>query len=261
MEKSRFVELAPSYYALAIAVHFVESGETYSYRASIRETFTASSTRYDPNPYNYIGNDVLFWRGVRTAEILGLIEIIPDEFGPPLYKKSEEFGDILNSLAQDKQSPFYKHQLAGSNGRSWLLTALHTVNERYKELQVESQDFNKTDQEWEPIPLDRRNEKLQEATKLLDQTIEELRSDNGYGATNIEEKNFVLEKLQSAARRLKKETQTSWMYVKEFALDPLSLLVRRFGEAAIGITAVAARTALIEWLKSVGVKVLESLFK
>jgi hypothetical protein len=91
------------------------------------------------------------------------------------------------------------------------------------------------DDDWTPIPLDREDPDQRTALKALEKTIEELRGDNGYAATNPEEKAFVQDKLSAVVKRLRDDSQISWMYLNEFAFRPLGILIKRFGQAAIGI--------------------------
>jgi hypothetical protein len=112
---------------------------------------------------------------------------------------------------------------------------------------------------WAPIPLDRNDLQQEQAAEALDRIIEELRGDNGYAATNPEEKAFVQDKLSAVARRLKEDSQISWMYLQEFAFKPLGILIKRFGGAAIGIAAATAKDAFVSWLKSKGIAFLDNV--
>jgi hypothetical protein len=141
-------------------------------------------------------------------------------------------------------------------------------DERYSSIEKElglggevSEAVSTDDTAWEPIPLDRADELQQKAIKALDQTIEELRGSNGYNVVNSDEKVFVHDKLAAVAKRLKDDSQISWMYLQEFAIKPLGIIIKRFGGAAIGIAAVAAKEALSTWLKSKGISLLDSFIK
>lgn len=121
--------------------------------------------------------------------------------------------------------------------------------------------FSENIDPWEPIPVERAGEELLEVEKTLTETVEAVRSDNGYSATFAEERKFVLEKLMGFAQRLKQDTQIAWMYVNEFAIKPLGLLIARFGNATVGLLAEATRKAIIDWLKSKGFAALADLIK
>ena len=113
---------------------------------------------------------------------------------------------------------------------------------------------------WEPIPLDREDTLQKQATAALDRVMEELRKDNGYGVSYPEEKAFIQDKLSTLAQRLKNSSQISWMYLSEFAIKPLGMLITRFGKASIGIAASAAKEAISSWLKSKGIHFLDDVF-
>jgi hypothetical protein len=93
----------------------------------------------------------------------------------------------------------------------------------------------------------------------LDKVVDELRGDNGYAATNPEEKAYVQDKLLAVTKRLKDASQISGMYLSEFAFKPLAIIIKRFGGAALGVAAAAAKEALASWLKSKGISFLDGL--
>lgn len=259
MEKDHFVDMAPYYYALAIAVSLRDEKAEYTYRDSIRSDYSGKTSI--GRDYNYLGIDALFERGVFILADLSFLSIIPDDFGPSLYKRSQESEGVWEKLILDHKLPFYKYSIAGPTAKTWLLQALNSINSRYSEMKIEPADFEKENVGWEPIPLDRSNEKLHEATAALERTIEAVRVDNGYASTRPEEKAYVMDNLRAAAKKLKEDESVSWMFLKKYTLEPLGILSRRFGQAAIGITALATRTAILDWLKGIGVRVLESFFK
>jgi hypothetical protein len=283
MDKAEFIKSAPMYYALAIAVAFMSvSNDGYLSEQSIKNEYSAEDG--DGDHFNYLATDPLFIEGIAILAKSQIIEIVPDRFGPPLFKRDAAFDDNFIKLCQDTSSPFFKYSRLGRGGRLWLSGALLSVNHAYLSLGIKPGDFKdpllqlealfldnldetqeqipleSSDQDWEPLPLDRTDEKLQAAIERLDETVEQLRSDNGYAATHPEEKSYVLDKLQAVTRRLKEDTQISVKYLKDYAFEPLGILIKSFGKAAIGIFAEGAKTALIEWLKREGINILEKFF-
>lgn len=256
MEKGRFVELAPLYYAVAVAfsLRFAEAQTE-----GTLEEFIAAGTGDSLRAREV--NGVLLKHGIKIAHELGLVDVIGDEFAPNILRRRASYWDAWRKSIENEHSPFAKFEAAGDGARDWLRRAIDSVNHNFKELAIEEADFEQKHHEWEPIPLDRADKNLQEATKKLDETIEELRKDNGYASTHPEEKTYVLEKLRAVSKRLKEDTQISWMYIRDFALAPLGILAQRFGRAAIGILATAARKTLTDWLKSRGINVLDDLMK
>jgi hypothetical protein len=263
MDKAEFVKSAPMYYALAIAVALRNSPDNsdFIYEPRIRELY-----KLEIEP--------LFNQAVMILLRFDMIHYAAEKFTPSLLMKSESFNAAFTLLAEDVNSPFFIYSRLRKGWRSWLEDALTSVNDSYHDfkLEIEASDFDTPDQkqeqiptetsnqQWEPIPLDRTEEKLQAAIGVLDETVEQLRSDNGYAEAHPQEKSYVLDKLRAVTKRLKEDTQISVMYLRNFAFEPLRILTKRFGKAAIGLSAGAATDALKEWLKREGINVLEKFF-
>jgi hypothetical protein len=145
---------------------------------------------------------------------------------------------------------FLKYKQVGT--KIWLRSALASVNEQYDHLNVKAADFGRAalEDKWEPIPLDRKDPTLKEATKAVDAVIEAVEADNGYAVHAPSEREYVLSRLKAVSETLKQKAQIHWMDVKTFALEPLGRLIKRFGPAAVGTVAVVARKAIFEWLKA-----------
>jgi hypothetical protein len=204
----------------------------------------------------------------------GWVDSIDDEFAALFIRKN---GRLVEAPASDRkfQKLHEKYESLGSAKDAWLDSALVSVldgfeidelNEILSEISLtKSQDEQNaptaSDEDWSPIPLDRNDLKQTKAVEALEKIVEELRGDNGYAATNPEEKAYVQDKLLAVTKRLKDETQISWMYLSEFAFKPLGILIRRFGGAAVGIAATAAKESLVSWLKSRGISFLDDILK
>ncbi len=256
MDRRRFLDTAPAYYGLAIVAYLAEAGERLAYRSGIQSNY---SVEYEEGVVDHLDLDDLFAAGAKHIVGLGLIEIIKDDFGPDLYKLADEFLNRWSALQEDKGSLYYKYAAAGDTKRQWLLSALRSVKQRYEELGITTEDFGDNAPDWAPIPLERDDEGLQALIGEIDKVAEQVRGDNGYGTQHGEEKTYVLEKLRSVSKRLKEDTTISWLYLREFAIEPLLILGRRFGKAAIGIAAEAAKAVLKEWLKKKGITFLDNI--
>lgn len=257
MNRHRFIEVAPVYYGLAIATFFQNTNSLdFAYKNTFAEYYV---TDPDRGRIEHLHNDILFKVGADYAAKEGLIEVINDDFGPVIYKASEKLGENWQRLATDKSLPFFKYDSVGNGGFRWLTAALDNVNDRYSELGIGAEDFDGLNTEWEPIPLERHDQDLAQAIARIDDVIQSVRSENGYSASFLEERNYVLDKLQSVSKRLKEDFQISYIYLREFALEPLIILVRRFHEAAIGVAATAAKEAIKEWLKRKGINFLDGV--
>jgi hypothetical protein len=245
MDKGEFVEKAPVYYTLALAVALRDlSGPN-----TVAELDRALASA-DPTTIRVLEQPVLVDKAIKILHDANVIQIIEDDFGPTLYKSSvKQLDEWLRGAARDKFplfQKFYEHQ-----NRVWLLEAVTNVNRTYEQLGVTSSDFDeaKVETQWEPIPLDRSDEKLQAATKAIDDAIENIEADNGYAVHAPGEREYVLSNLKTMSKMLKEQTQIYWMQVKTFGIDPLTRVATRFGRGAVGVVASAAKDAIIDWLK------------
>jgi hypothetical protein len=213
----------------------------------------------EDDDFSRLGNGFLFDKAIEWLVRHRMIECILDDFGPPIYRQLPSLEHEWENLALIDDNPFSKYDSVGQS-RSWLVSALDKLNETYTELGISASDFENPDAAWQPLPLDRKSIALQVAIDAIDKTVEQVRSDNGYNATLPEERNFVLDALSRASQILREASTTSTRYIKVFVFDPLLIVAQRFKGAALGITATAAKEAIIEWLKEVGVAVLKNLF-
>lgn len=257
VDRNRFLEIAPRYYAVAIADFFSTHGNGASQKTIMKDYFGDDDSNDPDSRYNYIEKNVLFDRAVDVLLQLKMIEVTTDDFGPPIFETSTTFSTTWHELKKDKTTPFYKHSI----DESWLRSALLEINREYDRLGIKENDFEKPELEWEPLPLDRNTSELQEVTKKLDEVIEHVRSDNGYGATLPEEKSYVLDSLTTTAQKLEKNDTISWGYLQKHAFEPLKTVLRRFKDSATGAIATGLRTALEAWVKSQGIEALNHLWK
>ena len=144
MDRDRFIDVAPYYYALGIASFFKEFfGQEYATKVTIRGRFWEETGNSDPgNSYNYLQKDVLFDKAIFLLVKHKMIVVLPDEFGPDLYAKGERFDEGWQLLASDKTLPFYKLDLDQS-AKHWLYDALVSVNDRYDDLGIALSDFER----------------------------------------------------------------------------------------------------------------------
>jgi hypothetical protein len=262
MEKSRFVAIAHLYYALAVAEALRTSNWTGPLlKEDILSKFSVTDDNGDPeDPFCYLGEKLILDRAIAWMVENELVQLITDDYGPTMYKITDQWDVAYRQIREDRDLPFIRYHQA-SDKNKWLLTALKNLNLDFHRLEIQQEDFDEPDRDWEPIPLDRRDAHLQQAISALDETIEQVRADNGYNANLPEERNYVLAGLMETARVLKTATSTSLPFVRKYALDPLTTLIRRFKGAAMAIVATGARDAIVEFIKQHGIKILEYLIK
>lgn len=260
MDKSHFVKVAPAYYAVAIVAYFTDTGVDAASYNSIEGYYTVADGASPEDTVCYIDVYVLFDEAVNWLAERGLVREIRDDFGPSIYSLAPGAAIILEDLQRDPSTPFAKYNLL-KDRQDWLRSALLSLNETYSRLGITREDFEQSDRDWEPLPLDRSDPQLQKAIGALNETIEQVRADNGYNATYPEERNYVLTSLSAAYKRLTEDASISVAWMRTFAFDPLAALLRRFKDAALGLIAAAAREALKEWLKRHGITILDDIFK
>jgi hypothetical protein len=261
MEKFEFISSAASYYAVAIAIS-VRTVEAATIR-TIQRRFTTDN---ENEPYQeFLQKKELMKLGMTIAENFGLVVVVRDQFGSEIIKRANDYENAWHEAAENSYGPFHRYALAGIDGDDWLRGALESINQKFDALDIKPADFEKlkeldeSSDGWAPIPLERPDEKLENVVEALEATIEELRGDNGYGTKRPEEKAYILEKLRPVTKRLKEDLEISWMYLKNFALEPLTLLIKRFGQAALGIAAASAKEAIKSWLKGKGISFLDDI--
>jgi Skp family chaperone for outer membrane proteins len=197
----------------------------------------------------------VFWHALHILVDKKMLEQITADFGPPLYRRTETFPPEWEEMKKQDRSPAYKFALDPQR-TAWLANALLAVNNACDEQKITQEDFLKPEAEWEPIPIDRTDPKLQKVTEAIDKAIQAVEEDNGYNATMPEEKAFVVDSLKAATEKLKKDNAISYAYLKRKAIDTLDILIRRFGKGSVGLVAQAARAAIFDWLKDIGSQLL-----
>jgi hypothetical protein len=264
MEMAELRRKAIPYYACYISRLFNTPGSTHT----INEIHLASAVDTgDPADRGFYLNDLdLIERAIEYLETAHVVRTITDEFAPRIVIQHPNFFENLSNLRSQEDTVFGRYALAGEGRVTWLLQALSKIKTQLEEGKEEEGEkrrkngLSDTDS-WEPIPLDRNDPSQELATKALDRIIEELRGDNGYATEHPEEKAFVQDKLFAVSKRFKEQTQISWMYLREFAFVPLTMLMKRFGGAAIGVAAATCKDVLTSWLKSKGISFLDDVLK
>jgi hypothetical protein len=241
VERNRLVELAPQYYQIGICAVFAKGSKI----ASSNTLWSDINANHSPT----------FWHTLNLLVENNLVEVIKDDFGPPLYRKTDKFDAKWKEIKDRPDTPAFRYNL-DPKGDVWLTQAIQSVNKALKDQDVKPEDFSKPDAEWEPLPVERSNPKLQKATAQLEKTIEAAEADNGYAANVPEERKLVVENLKDTVEKLKNDDTISYAYLKRQAIDALDMVIRRFGSASLGLAAQAARAALFDWLKEIGKKAL-----
>jgi hypothetical protein len=258
MSISELKAKAIPYYACYIAqkILFNESATTLSLRDD--SWFSGD----DEDAAQYLLNDYeLVSAALKFLEERDILQFIQDEFGPDIVARNGAHKDAVRKLSDEPGTVFAKFKLAGEGRHYWLRSALISINSRLENYEASVAQESSSLDKWAPIPLDHEDKAQIAAIATLEKVAEALRTDNGYSSEHPGEKAFVQDKLSAAIKRLKEDAEISTMYVNEFALKPLSILVKRFGTAAIGVGAATAKDTIQSWLKSKGIQMLNEFLK
>lgn len=245
MSKIDFVKKAPIYYALAIA--------------STMSRATAMLTRSDiDNDWDkqtlVMSHNAVWNAATQLLEADGVIEVVRDEFGPNLYRGTLNTSKWLHTTAPEQYDAAAKFK---NSGRGWLRPALDEVNSRYYSLSMGDDDFNLVEEsEWQPLPIDRNDERFQTAERAIDEAIQSIEGDNGYAVHAAEERSYVLSNLKAFKQYVSENTSIYIEQVNVFVVQPLGRAIARFGGAAVGLAASAAKQAVFDWIKANASKLL-----
>jgi hypothetical protein len=250
IDRKRFIDVSPIYYAMAICDFFSSSRDVAS-EADILSRYSITESP-EQDYYCFLQKPAVFNKAVEWLADRGMIEALFDDFGPPIFRATAELSAQFDALTEDPALPFRKFQ-AVDNKRDWLERASTKLNETYDELEMSAQEFQVDVDEWSPIPLDRDDPNLMRAIEVLDEMVAQAEADNGYAATYPEERRYVIDSLKTGAAALKNERTTSASYLRRFVFDPLGRLLLRFGETALALSIQTLKEAFKEYLKQRGI--------
>lgn len=259
MDKGRFLEIAPQYYALAIAYYFNDRDSYSATVEQISERLEGELSQIgEVNVGGLLMNVALCDMALKWLTIRGLVRVIEDDFAPTTIVRTVNFRARYIEACSEFDSPFEKFGILKSS-TAWLRDALLQVEALADKFGVSSADYEALDNEWTPLLIDREEPEFTAALQKVEEAVEEIRSDNGYAATFPDERDFVLERLSALVNRLRNASSISFAYVKRNGLDTLSRLVRRFVGAAKELAFAAAREAVKDWLRKRGITFLDHI--
>ncbi len=110
-----------------------------------------------------------------------------------------------------------------------------------------SSSLDVSDQDWQPLKIDRESSQFKEAVGSLESAIQTIQGDNGFADALPDVRKEILSSLEQGAADIKSGNVTLGK-IKEKTLRPLKWLAEKFSGAIIGEAAKAAFIKLIAWL-------------
>jgi hypothetical protein len=246
MDRHSFVERAPQYYALALALAAVKLEQEVFTESQLQQLLVSEHLGFN----SVFRFEPLIQAGMRLLVEAAVIEISKEDFGPNLYRRTPALTWEWMFEGDGLKIPVFARYGELQN-LPWLAEALADIDQSFQNLGLSHEDFEQPPLSvWEPLPLDRTDEDLRDATAKVDEAIAQIEADNGYAANVPGERDYVVESLKSFSTTLKESVQITGMQVKTFALDPLNAVIQRFKGAALALVAGAAKEAIGVWLKA-----------
>jgi len=257
MDKDRFLETAPRYYALALVWFFMRRPLALAPLSAITGTYATSDEADPEEPRSLIEKVPLLDQAVQWLEQLGLLSVYPDDFAPTLFSRPSDFSENWDRLISQPDgelfSRFVRVWTSEAQVDEWLRSTLYKVNITYEQLKIQPSDFKQPDQVWAPIPVEHDQPEVQAVIEATDDAVEKIRSDNGYAATYPEERSYVVDGLQAFGRRLREAGTISLPYIKQYAIEPIARATKTLGRSVGGIAIEVLKARLKEWLMKQGV--------
>lgn len=125
------------------------------------------------------------------------------------------------------------------------------VEEAQELIRYAVQEGKFEESEWEPLPIDRRSPEYVSAVSALEGAFEIISGDNGYAATQPEERSQIVWSLKEGFRAIK-EHMPSRAQVIALVVQPLRYMSKKFADTAMGLAAKGAVAKIIEWLAGLG---------
>lgn len=193
---------------------------------------TSKSTAFGET-YNvdYFEKSNLFEEAIKSLDKTSAIKVIDDPYGPKFLKVLKvgllyEFEENEPNTVLSKTATF---------GESWITSALLKLNSL--DLGVnEIVDEQTTVADWQPLQIERDDSVFQEGLKAVEEALKIIESDNGYAATEPEERNAILASAKGTVEALK-DGNPSKQTVLATLVSPFKYMSKKFGDGIIGAAA------------------------
>ncbi|MHA1597583.1 MAG: hypothetical protein ACTSV1_02580 [Alphaproteobacteria bacterium] len=118
------------------------------------------------------------------------------------------------------------------------------------QIETEQGEVKSSDQ-WEPLPIDRDSSEYQTAVSESESALETIQSDNGFAASQPDERNHIVWAVGAGLNALKEGLVTREQ-VQSLLLAPFRRVVKLFTEGLMKEAAEGAIDAVVSWLRSLG---------
>ena len=255
MDKAKFVASAPNYYALAVIDYMIQNPIPAT-KNEIFGKYFIDTSEHEDDGYFLLHDGRLFDIAIEILTTNNLVSVDIDDFGPPIIIPSENFSEKFQNYCnlQPKTSLFNKYiRFLYSSKSSWLIDALKNVLNTEHKLDIQDSDYDNLHDEWSPIPVELEKPETQAVIAAVDDAIEKIRSDNGYTATQTEERDYVVDGLTTFRKRLKEAATISVPYVRQYAIEPLFRAGKSLGKSLAGLAIEALKSKIKDWMMKQGI--------
>jgi hypothetical protein len=226
MDKVEFIRIAPAYYHAAV-ITALRGTNGYFTIGQLRSSYVVGQ-----DDETFLEHEVMINLSLRQLVTDGAISKLADPFGDALYKKTDQYEKAIEKITKDTSGPYFRNVTA-SDQNFWLRGALRKVNEQYRSLGLEPEDFEtELPDEWAPIQINPSEPAIQEAVERLHDATTAIEQDNGYSATYPQERDQVVQDLKGGLEKLQSNAVSmGWLRRIVNALKTASV---RFANTAKG---------------------------
>ncbi len=219
------------------------------------ESLRLASHREDSDFYEYfiLEDKQIIDAALKFLRMEGLIELVPDEFGPDIVVKGNDYFSNLTRLFEGGEPTFAKFSLSGGNPDNWLIPAILKINLQLEKERANNADTDTTASEsldtdtWSPLPIERHDGNYISAVDAAEKAMKAIEQNNGYAASEPEERNGIVATIKGTLEAIKTGAP-SRRAVVEGLLKPLKYIAKKFADSTMGELAKDAVGWLVKWL-------------
>jgi hypothetical protein len=254
------VELAPLYYALAIAAAIQENGGPMT-EVELRGSYLVyEHPGFSEDKISLLRRELIFAAALRWLVSRELIKVIEDPFAHDLIVRTEDFWPHWNAAIEDQGTPFYRYEQGGRK-TSFIETSLETIDEAYQKLEIKPEDFAAPDVEWSPLKLDPDDADVIALAEKVDEVVQIVRGANEYPSAAPAERSYNLDLLVTFANKLRGDAEINILYARTFFVEPMNIFLTRFAGTARAETLQAAKLAFREVVKKYAKDLFETIIR